>query len=76
MYGADMGKKKTKISDQIRAAIKSADVTRYRIELETGIDKATLSRFMSGKGGMSVETLDKLGEYLGLEVTKTKKKRT
>lgn len=71
-----MGKKKTKISDQIRTAIKSADVTRYRIELETGIDKATLSRFMAGKGGMSVDTLDKLGKYLGLEIVVKKKKRT
>ena len=70
-----MGKKKTKISDQIRAAIEAADVTRYRIELETGIDKATLSRFMAGKGGMTVETLDKLGDYLGLEIVEMRKKR-
>ncbi len=67
-------RKKTKISDHIRDAIQSADVTRYRISVETGINEATLSRFMSGKGGMSVETLDKLGEYLGLEIVK--KKRT
>ncbi len=71
-----MRKKKTRISDQIRAAIKSADVTRYRIELETGIDKATLSRFMAGKGGMTVDTLDKLGEYLGLEIVEKRTKRT
>jgi len=67
-----MRKKKTKISDQIRGAIESAGVSRYRIEIETGIDKATLSRFMNGKAGMSVETLDKLGEFLGLEIVKRK----
>lgn len=68
-----MGKKRTKISDQIRAAIESAEVTRYRIAQETGIDEATLSRFMAKKVGMSVETLDKLGEYLGLEIVKKRK---
>ena len=68
-------RKKTKISNQIQDAIQSADVTRYRIAVETGINEATLSRFMSGKGGMSVETLDKLGEYLGLEIVEKKKKR-
>ena len=69
-------RKKTKISDQIRDAIESADVTRYRISVETGINEATLSRFMNGTGGMTVETLDKLGEYLGLEIVEKKKKRT
>ena len=64
--------KRTKISDQIRDAIQSADVTRYRIAVETGIHEATLSRFMNGTGGMTVETLDKLGEYLGLEIVEKK----
>ena len=68
-------RKKTKISDQIRDAIQSADVTRYRIAVETGINEATLSRFMNGTGGMTVETLDKLGEYLGLEIVEKKTKR-
>ena len=69
-------RKKTKISTQIRDAIESADVTRYRIAVETGINEATLSRFMNGTGGMTVETLDKLGEYLGLEIVEQRKKRT
>jgi transcriptional regulator with XRE-family HTH domain len=63
-----MGKKQAKMSDQIRDAVSSSDVSRYRIALETGIEQSTLSRFMGGTGGMTVETLDKLGEYLGLEI--------
>ncbi len=58
-------KKKTKISDQIRDAIESADVTRYRISVETGINEATLSRFMNGTGGMTVETLESWGNTWG-----------
>ena len=68
-YNADMGKKRTKISDQIRAAIDVTPVSRYRIAQETGIDEGTVSRFMAGKAGLSMKALDKLGEYLGLELT-------
>jgi len=63
-----MGKKRTKVSDQIRHAVESSGVSRYRIAQETEIEQSTLSRFMAGAGGMTVETLDKLGEYLGLEI--------
>ncbi len=56
------------MSDQIRDAVSSSDVSRYRIAQKTGIEQSTLSRFMGGTGGMTVETLDKLGEYLGLEI--------
>jgi hypothetical protein len=36
---------------------------------EADIDDATLCRFMGRAGGMTVETLDKLAEFLGLEIT-------
>ena len=65
-------RKKTKISDQIRAAIETSGVSRYGIAMATGIDQATLSRFMGGTGGITVETLDKLSEYLGLEIVEKK----
>lgn len=64
-----MSKKRKAISDQIRDAITSAGVSRYEICKQTGINQATLSRFMNETGGMSVQTLDKLGKYLGLEIT-------
>lgn len=63
-----MRKKRSKVSDQIRVAIESCGVSRYRIAKDTGIDSATLCRFMADTGGMTVETLDKLAEYLGLEI--------
>ena len=53
------------MSDQIRAAIESSGVSRYRIAKETGIDAATLCRFMGNTGGMTVETLDKLAGIPG-----------
>ncbi len=70
-----MGKKSKKISEQIRAAIDQAGVTRYRISKDTGISESMLSKFMSGDRGLSMEYLDLLGEYLGLEIVTRRKKR-
>lgn len=58
-----------KLSDQLRAAIEAAGKSRYRLSKETGIDEATLSRFAHGKGGLSMEGIDLLGEALGLSIT-------
>jgi hypothetical protein len=63
-----MKRKRTKLTDQLRRAIETAEKSRYRIALEAKIDHATLSRFMHGKGGLSMEGLDRLGEVLGLEL--------
>jgi DNA transposition AAA+ family ATPase len=68
-----MARKPTKLSDQIRQAIETCGRTRYQIGQETGIDQATLCRFMSGKGGLSIPVLDRLGEYLGLKITRESK---
>jgi transcriptional regulator with XRE-family HTH domain len=70
-----MARKPTKLSDQIRQAIETCGKTRYQIGQETGIDQATLCRFMSGKGGLSIPVLDRLGEYLGLNITTESKPR-
>jgi transcriptional regulator with XRE-family HTH domain len=61
--------KKTSISDQVRKAINAAGVTRYRIAQDTGVDEATLSRFVNGERGLSLPVLDKLADYLGLELS-------
>lgn len=55
-------------SDQIRRAVDRSDVSRYRISKEIGLAESTLSRFMGRKGGLSLDALDRLGEYLRLTV--------
>ena len=62
-----MTKPKT-LSDQIRAAIEASPMTRYRICQELDFSQAVMSRFMSHKCGLSLETVDRLGELLMLEV--------
>jgi hypothetical protein len=44
-------------------------VSRYRIAADTKISQATLSRFMSGERGLTITAVDRLCDYLGLELT-------
>jgi plasmid maintenance system antidote protein VapI len=70
-----MAKKKHKLSDQLRQAIEDAEESRYRIAQDTGLDQAVLSKFVLGQRGVSLDTIDVLGEYLGLSIS-TDKHRT
>ncbi|MBE3096961.1 MAG: helix-turn-helix domain-containing protein [Planctomycetes bacterium] len=64
-----MKARRLKLSQQIRKAIDTSGLSRYRIAVETGLDHAAMSRFMADKGGLSVESLDAIADVLGLEVT-------
>ena len=64
-----MGKRRAKLSDQIRRTVDDCGQSRYRISKETGIDASTLSRFMSSERGLPMNTLDKLADYLDLNIT-------
>ena len=64
-----MTTKQKPVSEQLRAAILGADVSRYRISKDLGISEAALSRFVNGAMGLSLKSIDKISEYLGLEVT-------
>jgi hypothetical protein len=55
-------------SDQLRRAVRDSELTRYAISVRTGIDQGTLSRFIQGQRGMSLESIDKLMDCLGLEI--------
>ena len=73
-YAVDMPKKPRKLSDQIRKAIADSEHTRYRIAQETGINEGGLNEFFHGRRGLSLNSLDKLAEFLGLEVVTKKRK--
>ena len=60
--------KKTNLIDQLRQAIDGGAKSRYQISKETGIDEATLSRFMHGKGGLSIQGLNSIADCLGLRL--------
>ena len=77
VYDTYVTKKRTKrkkLSDQIRQAIETCAVSRYRIAKETGISEPTLSRFMSGERGLTMKALDILADFLELNITTGKTK--
>jgi hypothetical protein len=65
-----MAKRGDTLTDQLRQAIDDSGLTRYRISMETGIDQAVLSKFCLGQRGLSMESLDTLGKFLGLRIVK------
>ena len=67
--------RKATLSDQIRAAVDDSGMSRYRICLETGIDQASMSRFMAGKAGLTLDRIDRLAALLDLRVVSGPGKR-
>ena len=63
------------VLDQLKDVIKASDKSRYRIAQETGITQGQLSRLMSGKRGMRIETIETLADHLGLEIIVRPKRR-
>ena len=62
-----------KLTDQLREAIDGSGMSRYAVAKAIGLDQSTLSRFMSGKAGLALDTVDRLGELLGLKLVAAKK---
>lgn len=60
--------KPKRFSDQIRAAVDDSGLSRYSICQRIGLSQAAMSRFMAGKSGLSMATLDRLADLLGLAV--------
>jgi hypothetical protein len=55
-------------SDQIRDAVNASGVSRYRICATIRLSQGSMSKFMAGKGGLSLAVLDRLAELLDLAV--------
>jgi plasmid maintenance system antidote protein VapI len=62
--------RRAKISDQIRQAMDNSGLTRYRIAKDIGMNESALGKFYNGERGLSTKMLDRLGEYLDLEIVR------
>ena len=68
-----MGRSKA-FDEQLRNSIRNCGQTRYEIAKATGLDQATLSKFMRGERGLSMRALNVLVKHLKL--TLVPKRRT
>ncbi len=66
-YNPGMARKQ-RFSDQLRRAIKQSELSRYRISKRTGIAQSILSRYLSRGAGLSIDSIDKLCDCLGLRL--------
>jgi hypothetical protein len=64
-----------KVSQQIRQLVLTSGMSRNRICSQIELDPAIMSRFITGKGGLSMECLDRLGDLLDLRVSAGTKPR-
>lgn len=64
------------LSQQIRQAILASDATRYEIAKATGVSQSTLSKFVLGQRGISIEAMDSVGLFLGLSIVQPSKRRS
>jgi transcriptional regulator with XRE-family HTH domain len=64
-----MGKNKSNnLTEQLRAALAGSGMTLGELARKTGVDKSALSRFVNGDRGLSMESLNAIGQCLGLRI--------
>ncbi len=66
---------KARLSDQVRAAVDRSSMSRYAICKAAQIDQSSLSKFMAGSVGLSMDSMDRLAEVLDLRIVTPKSPR-
>jgi predicted XRE-type DNA-binding protein len=70
-----MGTKRAKLSEQVRRAVDRAGMSRYAICKSIGMDQSIMSRFMNGKGGLQMDSLDAVADLLKLNIVADKPRK-
>ena len=60
------------LSDEVRQAVDASGMSRYAICKRLELGEAAMSRFMNGKAGLGMKTLDRLAELLNLHIAQPK----
>ncbi len=61
------------ISDVLRKAISDSNLPLLQIAEQTGIERASLSRFVAGKRTLRLDMAEKLASYFGFTLVRRKK---
>lgn len=59
---------RAKVSEQLREAIRESGLSMLEVGRQAELDKATLSRFLSGERGLRLESVDTLCALLKLRL--------
>lgn len=58
------------LRDEILRAIERSGLTPYEIAKRSEVDRAILSRFINGTGGLTLASLEKLAPVIGIWITR------
>ena len=67
------GNQRTSLEKQLIKAIKSSDMTSYRISKVSGVSEGVISRFVNTERTITLSTAAKLADALGLELKPAKR---
>lgn len=56
------------IGEQLKSFMRASGQSGYAIAKATGVDKAAISRFLSGERGLDLTSIEKLAKHLRLEL--------
>ena len=58
----------SKLTDAIAAAIRASDENPAQIAKGAGVARSQISRLLNGKLGLNSKNIEKIADYLGLEI--------
>ena len=64
------------LSERLRKAILTSKQSRYAIAIGSGVDHAVLRRFVHGERDITLYTAEQLADYLGLEFSQKKPRKS
>ncbi len=67
-----MSKQHVTVTEALQRVILDSGLNTVEIERATGVSNANLSRFLRGKRGLSLVSVDRLAKHFGLELVKRK----
>ena len=65
--------KKKNMTDVLKQCL--SEVPLYSVEKETGVQRASLLRFVRGDQSIRLDIADRLAEHFGIEVTRKRKRK-
>jgi transcriptional regulator with XRE-family HTH domain len=63
-----MAKRASPMTDPLRKALTESGMTFLELERATGVERASIMRFVTGKQSLRLDKADQLAAFLGLEL--------